>query len=245
MAGTALAQTSDPTTQPEPDVQPRAIEALEAMAPYLRGLEQFRLTAHATSDDVLDGDLKVQVGSVSTFEVLMPDRMKLEVKSDQQWRIYYYDGATVTQYAPALSLYSVYDGAPTIAETLQLGEEKYGVELPLADLFFWGTERSNIDELTIAYFVGEAQIGGRTCSHYAFRAREADFQVWIAKRGDPLPCRLVITTTTDPTRPEYEATLTWDLDPLLTDSLFSFAPAEGVTEVKQVEFVAEESEGVQ
>jgi hypothetical protein len=73
---------------------------------------------------------------------------------------------------------------------------------------------------------------GKTCDHFAYRADGVDFQVWIASVGDPLPCRLVITTTDDPARPEYEATLSWDLEPLYDDSMFSFAPQQGVTRIE-------------
>lgn len=231
----AQAQGTNLPSEEEADVaiQDNAIEALNKMAAHLRTLERFRLTANVTRDDVLDDGLKAQIGATLTYDVIVPSKLKLDLQSDEQWRIYYYDGSTVTQYAPTLDLYAVFDAAPTIAETVDLADEKYGVQLPLADLFFWGTPRSNVEGLSVAYFVGEARIDGQTCDHYAYRAEGADFQVWISKHGDPLPCKIVITTTDDPARPEYEATLHWDVEPLLTDSMFSFAPPAGVTKIEQ------------
>ena len=237
VSGAAYAQSNDGSASAESpdDIQPKVIEEMKRMAAFLRGLDQFRLTAHTVHDDVLAGDLKVEISSVATYLVRPPDRMRLDLISDQQARIYYYNGSTVTQYSPALGFYSVFEAAPTILETIELAAEKYDVRLPLADLFLWGTPQSNVDNLTIAYFVGETRINGQTCNHFAFRADDVDFQVWIAKRGDPLPCRLVLDATADPVRPHYAATLTWDIDPLIVDSLFSFAPPAGVTEIKQVE----------
>ncbi|MEW9838764.1 DUF2092 domain-containing protein, partial [Mesorhizobium marinum] len=116
---------------------------------------------------------------------------------------------------------------------LDEADEKYGVQLPLADLFFWGTDRSNVKEITSAFFVGESLIAGDTCDHYAYRAPDVDFQVWIRANGDPLTCRLVITTMDDEARPEYQATLQWDLEPVLGEGMFSFAPSAGVTQIEQ------------
>lgn len=228
--GSAPAEAAD-------DIQPKVIEEMERMATFLRGLDQYRLTAHTTHDDVLAGDLKVEINSAVSYLVRMPNRMRLDMRSDQQARVYYYNGSTVTQYAPDLGFYSVFEAAPTIQETIELANQKYDVHIPLADLFLWGTEKSNIDSLSIAYFVGESRINGQTCNHFAFRTEGVDFQVWIAKRGDPLPCRLVLDAASDPVRPHYAATLTWNLDPLIVDSLFSFAPPAGVTEIKQAEVV--------
>lgn len=234
---TAFAQSNDGSTPADSsdDIQPKVIEEMKRMATFLRGLDAFRLTAQTTHDDVLEGDIKIEINSVVKYLVKTPDRMRLDIRSDQQARVYFYDGSTVTQYAPDLGFYSVFGAAPTILETIELADQKYDVKLPLADLFLWGTPKSNIDELTIAYFVGVSRINGQTCNHFAFRAENVDFQVWIAKRGDPLPCRIVLDAVADPVRPHYAATLTWDLDPLVVDSLFSFAPPQGVFKIKQVD----------
>jgi hypothetical protein len=133
--------------------------------------------------------------------VRRPDRLKVSVTTDNSEREFYYDGKTVTQFAPALGYYSVFEAAPTIAETFDLAEEKYDVELPLADLFYWGTDRSDVKSFTAAFASGETRIGGDTCSDYAYRSDVTDVQVWIRKHGDPLPCRLVIVTTDDAARP--------------------------------------------
>ena len=66
-------------------------------------------------------------------------------------------------------------------------------------------------EISSAYFVGEANIGGQVCNHYAFRANAVDFQVWIRKEGDLLPCKLVVNDRELEARPQYSATLSWQV----------------------------------
>jgi len=232
----ALAQSSDaqkPEAEAEVAVQAEAIAALDKMADHLRTLKQFRLIALTTDDEELEDGQTIEVAGRTVYEVRSPDRLKLEVVTDDQEREYYYDGKTVTQYAPALDLYSVFDAPDTIAKTIELAEDKYDVAFPLADLFYWGTERSNVKNLTSAYFVGESRIEGDVCDHYAYRAEGADFQVWIQKGGDPLPCRLLVVDTESESRPRYAATLAWEQEAELGDSIFSFAPPPGASKVEQ------------
>lgn len=231
----ALAQSPELPTEDEADVpvQPEAVEVLDKMAAFLRGLQEFRLTATTTRDDVTDDGLKIQIAGRSIYEVRTPDKLKLEVVNDKQTRLYYYDGKTVTQYAPSLGAYSVIEAPETIVKMLDAAAERYDVQIPLADLFYWGTERSNVRNLSSGFFVGESRIGDHTCNHYAYRVEGADFQVWLRKSGDPLPCRLVITTTDDDARPEFGATLSWELEPDLGDAVFAFSPPAGAEQIEQ------------
>lgn len=217
LGGIALTTTTG--LAQEPAVEPAAIEALDKMAAHLRTLEQFRLIATTSQDDVFEGGQLVEVAGRTVYTVRRPDRLKVEVTTDKADREFYYDGKIVTQFAPALGYYSVFEAAPTIAETFDLAAEKYDVELPLADLFYWGTERSNVKAFTTAFAAGETRIGGETCKHYAYRADVTDIQVWIRMHGDPLPCRMVVVTTDDGARPRFEATFEWDLDPLIGDTV--------------------------
>lgn len=232
----ANAQTAEqPKTEDhaEVEVQPEAVGALDRMAAHLRTLKQFRLTAVTTHDEVMEDGQTFEIAGRSTYEVRSPDRLKLEVITDMNEREYYYDGNTVTQYAPALDLYSVFDAPPTVAEAIEAAEEKYGVVFPLADLFYWGTDRSNVGDVSSAHFVGESRIGDNVCDHYAYRAEGADFQVWIRSGGDPLPCRLLVIDTESESRPRYAATLSFEPNAALGDSIFSFAPPPGASRIDQ------------
>ena len=93
-------------------------------------------------DDILDNGQKIEIAGKSTYAVRTPDRLRLDLVTDKQERTYFYDGKTVTQYAPVLDYYSVVEAPDTIAKMIAEAEDRYGVRLPLADLFFWGTENS-------------------------------------------------------------------------------------------------------
>jgi hypothetical protein len=226
------ATSSLPETEADVPVQQEAVKALDTMAAYLRTLRQFKLTATTTSEDVLEDGQKIEILGQTTFLVRTPDRMKVSVDNDKHQRDYYYDGKSVTQVAPALGYCAVFDAPDTIAKTIIAAEEKYGVRLPLADLFFWNSEIDRNVEIKSAYFAGQSRILGERCDHYAFRVATADVQLWIRANGDPLPCRMVITEIDSAELPQQTATLDWDTDAQIDDSNFVYAapPEMGLIE---------------
>jgi hypothetical protein len=230
-----FAQTAEPDeSAAEVPVQAEAVEALDRMAAHLRTLKSFTLIADTREDDVLDSGEKLEMGGRSIYKVRGNDRLFLSRSDDQAVRDYYYNGKTVTQWAPNLGYYNVFEAPATTVEMLDLAFEKYGVAVPLADLFYWGTERSNVKSVSSAYFVGEGSVNGATCNHYAYRTTGVDWQVWIRKEGEPLPCKLVITDTEEASKPQYGATLTWSTADTLDDKTFEFTPPEGAREIEEI-----------
>ncbi len=121
--------------------------------------------------------------------------------------MYFDDGKTFSVWARRMNYYATIPAPPTLRELADNLADKYDVELPVADLFYWG-ERRNTDDIKGAIDLGASQIEGVSTEHYAFRQDGADWQVWIQQGDYPLPRKLVITTTTDPSRPKYTSVLT-------------------------------------
>ena len=96
--------------------------------------------------------------------------------------------------------------------------------MPLADLFAWGTDRSPAANLKGAINLGPSMVKGVKCDHYAFHQADVDWELWIEQGPQPLPRKMVITTTTEKTQPQHVAVLTWDLSPRLDESMFTFTP---------------------
>ncbi len=215
----------------EQRVEPEAIDALRKMGAHLRTLKSFTITADTTQDEVLDNGMKIQVSGQTTYNVRLPDRLKLEVDNDRRHRIFYYDGKTVTQVAPELKLYASFDAPDTVGKTIDLARKRYGVSLPLADLFYAGTDEDALNRITDAFLVGETLLDGQWCRQYAYRAPRVDFQVWIRKEGDPLPCELVTIDRTDPAGPKDDALITFDTNATFTDDVFAFASPQGLEKI--------------
>jgi hypothetical protein len=230
----AFAQT--PAEVPAPDLDPAAVAALERMGAYLRSVKTFRVMATTSRDRVLeDGQLIKVQGKVDTL-AQFPNHLRVDVVNDRKQRLYLYDGKSFTLYGKATQYYATVPAPPTIAELANVLADKYDIELPLTDLFRWGTERVNPSDLLAAVDVGPSEVEGTSCEHYAFRQEEVDWQVWIQKGDFPLPRKIVITTMTDEARPQYSAVYTWDLAPSFSDATFTFDPSE---DAKRINFATE------
>jgi hypothetical protein len=124
----------------------------------------------------------------------------------------------------------------TIGTMVLQVKEKYDLDMPLADLFLWGTDKADTKGIKVAAFVGVEQMNGHDSEHYAFRQEGVDWQVWIQPGEQPLPDKLVITDTEDPSQPSFVANLQWDLSPKTQEKDFSFTPPKGAMEIDIVSF---------
>jgi hypothetical protein len=203
-----------------------AIAALDKMGRFLRGLKTFSLTAQTATDEILDTGQKLQFGGTLNIHVQAPSRLRIDVASDLRDRQYFYDGKSVTLFAQRVNYYATFPAPPTIRETLEVADERYGLEFPLADLFFWGTDKGGVSDIRQAIHIGEARIGDSECDHYAFRQKDVDWQIWIEKSQTPLPRKLVITTTSERSQPQYVAVLQWNLKPKFDQAVFTFVPSK-------------------
>ncbi len=210
-----------------PAVDPAALKALENMSAHLRGLKSFQVESSTTTDEVLEDGLAVQYSANVNFLVQMPNRARVDVTSDRNDRRYVYDGKSFTLYARRIGYYATIPAPATLRELDDVLADKYGIELPLADLFRFGSPRWNPDGIKVAKDLGPGAVDGTSCEHYAFRQDDVDYQIWIQKGEFPLPRKVVITTTTDAAKPQYSATYRWNLAPSYNDAAFTFvAPAD-------------------
>jgi hypothetical protein len=226
---------------PTEERDPNAIAALEHMGAYLRTLKAFQVKSETSRDDVLDDGQKVAYDGTVDMLVQRPDRLRAEVTSDRQQRHYFYDGKTFTLWARRVNYYATISAPPTIAQLVDQLDEQYGLEVPLVDLFYWGSDRKNTADITGAKDVGASQVEGVSCDHYVFRQPGVDWQVWIQLGDYPLPRKLVITTTTDAARPQFTSVMTWNLAPSYNDAAFTFDPPKDAQKITFWQPAANES----
>jgi hypothetical protein len=208
---------------PKKAVDPLAVAALGHMGAFLRAQNSFAITADTLTDEVLDTGQKVKRAGTIHMEVRRPDGMRAEVRSEGDAKRFFYDGKTFTVFSPATGYYASFAAPPTLREVVDLAERRYGIDMPLADLFQWGHDRTEIGRLTSATALGRSQVRGVACDQFAFREPEVDWQLWIEQGARPLPRRLVITTKAGP-QPEHDVVYTWDLGKSFDPRMFAFEP---------------------
>jgi len=212
-------------------VNPAAIKALNDMASYLRNLKAFQVESATTTDEVQDNGQLIQYTAKINFVVQMPNKLLATASSDRNERTFIYDGKTFTMFAQRAGYYATVPAPPTLRELDDALSEKYDIELPLADLFRFGSPDWKGADIKEATDIGPSEVSGITCEHYAFRQDDVDWQVWIQKGEYPLPRKLVITTTTEAARPQHTATYTWNLAPSYNEQSFTFVPPAGARKI--------------
>jgi hypothetical protein len=129
-----LAQQAAKAPAPAPTasaVKPEALAALKKMSAYLATLKTLQVNSKTSLDVVTDGGERITLDGAVRYRVRRPDGFVINVESDSKNRTFYYDGKTFTVYAPKLSYYATAPAPPTIKQTLDAIEQKFGIELPL------------------------------------------------------------------------------------------------------------------
>jgi hypothetical protein len=214
---------SAPAT-PKGVVEPGAVAALTRMGTYLRSLTAVQVTMDIERDDVDAYGQLLTFNGETVYKVKAPDGFNISVTRRGGTRNLVYDGKSVTVFDPATSYYARFDAAPTIRRTLDIAADKYGITVPLDELFHWDQDAMKVSALTSAHYVGEGKIAGQDAQQYAFRGPGVDWQIWIAKGDKPVPLRMVIVARDDPAKPQFEARLTWDTAPQFAADTFVFTP---------------------
>ncbi|BDB26724.1 hypothetical protein Tamer19_20760 [Cupriavidus sp. TA19] len=225
--------------QPQPQAQqnavdPAAIQALNDMGKYLQSLRQFEVFIDLSGERVLQDGQKLQHTATADLDVQRPDRLRALMRSARSQRDLIYDGKQVTLYSPAQKSYSQVDFSDNLGVLAQRLRERFGVEIPSADLFLWGTPAAPLDNMESAMNAGQDIVGGELCDHYAFRQGQLDWQIWIATGSRPLPRKLLITNRADEARPQSVTLYKWNLTPRFGTSAFAFTPPK---DARKAEFV--------
>ena len=234
-AQTAPAGTSAPAGTPAPAADPvdaASIQALKDMGAFLQTLKRFHVSTEATGERVLADGQKLQHVATAEMDVARPNRLRVVIRNAQSKREIIYDGKTVTFFTPAQKYYSTVEFSEPIGGLIDKLEQRYGVQLPLQDLFLFGTPMAQLDKIESAMNAGQEFIDDDLCDHYAFRQGKIDWQIWISTAaGKPLPRKIVITNRADEARPQSISVIDWNLKPTFKDSVFKFTPPAGAKKI--------------
>jgi hypothetical protein len=206
-------------------VDDAAVDALREMSEFLRTARTMEIRSEGSLDVVTANGQRIQLDGTTTYRIRRPGFV-IDYNSAIKSRRFIYDGKTFTVYSPKLGYYASVPAPATNRQVLDTIYNKFGITLPLEDLFRWGegSSAARLQELQSAYEVGTAIIGGVETDHYAFREDEVDWEVWIQRGPQPFPRKLVIVDRLDPAKPTFIAHLSWKMNPTFADSDFTFVP---------------------
>jgi hypothetical protein len=169
--------------------------------------------------------------------VLRPDRARFDVaRRDGARRGIVFDGKQLTAFDLDAKVYATIEKPGTVDAAFAYFTQELKMRLPLRELFAADLPQQLKDALASARVVGNETVGDVATDHVAFRRDTADVQLWIARDGEPLPQRVVITYRLAEGQPQFRADFHgWTLNPDVSDSKFTFAPA---ADAEKIPFLA-------
>ena len=234
----AVAAAANAQAPSAPSAQAVQAALLKQAISALTSADAFSFHAEILQDRVDYTGQKLQFSAAMDVAVRRPDHLRVEYTGDLAAKRLWYDGKRLTVFDPDHSVYASMPGAGDVAATLAAAEERYGVDLPLADLArsdLWSLVENGVERVRR---LGLHDVDGTDCEHLALRREERDVQVWIKAGERPLICKLLFTYPDEPGSPQFMAVFSgWDFGPKLRDAYFEPAlPDDAV----KAEFLARE-----
>ena len=218
---------------------------LKAMSDYLAAQNSISLSYDSTFEVVSEDHQKLQIAMSGTVDLSRPDKMRTTRKTGFSDTETVYDGKTLSFFGKGKNAYMQTEVTGTIDSVIDQLRDKFHRQLPGADLLGSNVYDNLMTDVTDVKDLGSGVIGGKECDHLAFRAKDTDWQIWIAQGEQPYPCRYVITSKGVDQAPQFTMTIRdWKASAAASAADFSFKAPAGATkmDIKDLETLKETSD---
>jgi hypothetical protein len=236
--GVTPASTEDGNADllPKASVDEAAVETLRKSLNFVGALQSFSADVRGSVEDLNSDGHRVDYEFTSSVIVKRPNKLRTERHSKLYNQVFYYDGNTFTLYNPVQKVYASEAAPNNIEDMFHQVRDKYNLSSPLSDLIYSNSFDLLIANVNYAKLIGEELVGNVNCYHLIFGCPGADFQIWIAVDGDPLPYKYVVTDTSTPQLLAISTNIhNWNLAPISSDKTFQYTPLEGTFKIDLLE----------
>ena len=247
---------SERTTAAQPaqesaPVDSKAMAILQRTAERLARAKRFSVSIRAGYDVVQESGQKIEFGERRTLLLSRPDGLRAEAQlSDGDSRLVVFDGKTITVLDPDDKVYAQVEKRGSVDDAVRYLVGDLQVRLPLALMLVTTLPEALKRRIQSLAYVEEDAVTEVPTDHLAGRTEDVDFQIWIAREGEPLPRRIVLTYKHEDGEPQFWAVFTdWNLAPEVSESQFAFTPPAGaeripfLVRVRKADTVAHETGG--
>jgi len=208
--------------------QQNAKALLKAMSDYLAAQKAISLSYDSVFEVVTKDQQKLQLATSGTIGLTRPDKIRATRQSGFSDTETVFDGKTLSILGKGQNAYVQAEVPGTIDTLIDQLRDKFHRQLPGADLLQSGVYEALMTDVTDVKDLGSGVIGGKECDHLAFRAKDTDWQIWIAQGAQPYPCRYVITSKGVDQAPQFTLTIReWKAGAEVPAADFSFKPPAG------------------
>lgn len=218
---------------------------LKAMSDYLAAQKTISMSYDSIFEVVSADHQKLQIATSGTILLNRPDKIRTTRQSGFSDTEMTFDGKTLTILGKGKNAYVQADAPGTVDSLIDQLRDKFHRQLPGADFLLSDVYGALMDGVTDVKDLGSGVINGQECDHIAFRAKDTDWQIWIAQGKEPRPCRYVITSKDVDQAPEFTMEVRdWKAGTAAGTDDFTFKPPAGATKMdaKDLETLKETSD---
>ncbi|PSH57226.1 DUF2092 domain-containing protein [Phyllobacterium endophyticum] len=206
---------------------------LKAMSDYLAEQKAISFQYDTNLEVVTKDHQKLLLASSGKIEMGRPDKIRATRHGGFANVAITFDGKTLTLLGKDANLYTQVEVPGTIDHLVDELRDTLHRPLPAADLLLPNVYDELMRDVVDVKDLGSGVIGGTECDHLAFRAKDLDWQIWIAQGEHPYPCRYVITASQVDQGPQYSIQISdWKTGTDVVADDFGFNNA---TKAKQVD----------
>lgn len=199
---------------------------LKAMSAYVSGQETIELTLDSDIEVITPALEKIQFTSSGEVLLSRPDKLRAHRTSGHNDVTMTFDGKTVSIVSKSLEGYAQFETPGTLDRLIEVLRAGYGVALPAADLLKTNSYELLVAGVLEAKHIGRGVVGGVLCEHLAFRNVDTDWQLWVEAGEKPIPRKMVITSKTMNSAPQYTVVVkSWKTGVTPAPGAFAFVPA--------------------
>jgi hypothetical protein len=215
-------------------LEPRAVEIIKAMSTHLADAQSIKFTAVVSEESPSRLGPALVYSTRSNVIVQRPNKLEVITPGDGPASEFYYDGKTITTYAPAADLVASAEAPPTITEALKFAFDTAAIYFPYTDLIVDDPYGMISSDMKLAFYIGQSNVVGDTTTDMIAYANEDVFvQAWIGAE-DKLPRLMRAVFADDPLRLRHQVEFVdWQLNGDLQGE--SFAPDKAAT-AKRIPF---------
>ena len=222
-----------PSQTPAAMVDQRALDILKRMSDTIAQAKTISFQSRSMVPVKGAHGLWINLFGVSRVVVQGQSKLFAETRGDFFPYDFYFDGTTVTAYAPTKNVYAQKEAAGTVEELMDRAYREEGRTFPYADILTSDPYAKMTRALTKAVFVGRSTIDGVKTDHLAFANDGVEWQIWVGEE-DHLPRLVSARYLNDASEPDYTVQFfNWKVNDPATDTDFVF---QNTTNAAKVDF---------
>jgi hypothetical protein len=205
-----------------------AMLILKAMSDYVSSQPMIDLTFDSDIEVITPELEKIQFTNSGSALVSRPDKLRAHRLGGYADVELIFDGTTVSVFGRSINAYARFDAPGTLDQLIEALRLGHGVALPGADLLLSNAYDVLAAGVIEAKHIGRGVIDGVECEHLAFRNADTDWQLWVEVGDRPVPRKMVITSKTLNSAPQYTLRVkSWKTGGELAADAFEFSPPVG------------------